>query len=641
MLFSLAGIINKIIIRGVLSQEHIDTGVPKERVLLSYEPRGKGHQKSLGWNYKVDFIYSDDFFKTRRVGAHKGNKFLLTKNYLFVAQLVDQEDQEVMLLETNSKDKNYNLQPIDLSQTKFKDHSYTFLDTTENTVFIHVNHFGEKSKHGHIYVSDPEGTKFSLSLHNNVRMTEGQCDFDRVNGLEGIYIANVIDQDWMKDAQQEIQQEELNSEETMEEKKKTPKVKETVDKMSQFKDFIQTFITFNKGGMWHILKAPERDVDGKHYECEENCNLNLHGISSVHPPFYSVESAPGVLIANGNVGKYLTENEDEVNTFISRDGGFNWFEVRKGSHIYEIGNHGALIVMAEDQRATKNIFYSWDEGLTWNELNISKESMIIRNIIIEPTSTSQRFVVYGHTQNKKGVKQGFVVSVDFSSLHEPMCRSPTEPNTSYSDYETWTPNDGRLGHNCLLGKKAILVRRKRETACFNPQIIESRSTIELCDCIEDDYECDFGFSREKPGDPCTSIEKKKHQSKTQTTQSKDKPIVEEPEIMKAPDVCHGYYQMSKGYRKVPGDVCINGVKFDPILIPCPGAGFFGYLGYIVFIFILVFLVYYLICILNKDCLQNIRDYVDEKMAESRSSKQRPDYYNIVYICLMFLILGSK
>lgn len=599
----------------------MDGGVPRERILLSYEPRGKGHQKSIGWNYKVDFIYSDDFFKTKRVGAHKGNKFLLTKNYLFVAQVVDQEDQEVTLLVTDPKDKFYNLQPIDLSQTTFKDHSYTFLDTTENTVFIHVNHFGEKSKHGHIYTSDLQGQKFSLSLKNNIRMSEGQCDFDKINGLDGIFIANVIDQDWMKDAQQEMQEEELNSEESMEEKKKS-KTKETNEKTDQFRDFIETFITFNKGGSWQRLKSPERDANGKHYECGDNCYLNLHGISNTQPPFYSVESAAGIIISNGSVGKFLTEQEDEVATYLSRDGGFNWFEVRKGSHIYEIGNHGALILMAEDTKATNTVLYSWDEGLTWNEINISKEKMFVRNIIIEPTSTSQHFVIYGHTQSKKGVKQGVVIGIDFSSLHEPMCRSPSEPNTTGSDYETWTPNDGRIGHECLLGKKTIYVRRKRDAECYNPQTIESKSTIELCDCTEEDYECDIGFSRDKPGDPCTSNEKKK-QSQNETSSN-------EPEILKPPEKCNGYYPMSKGYRKVPGDVCINGVKFDPILIPCPGGGIILYLGW-VFLFLVFGGVIYFVAgtVNNGEWVANIRKYVDEKLEDQRSNTKRRDYYNIV------------
>ena len=49
---------------GIVEKEQIDKGVPKERILLTYEPRGTGHQQDLGWNYKVDLVYSDDFFKT-------------------------------------------------------------------------------------------------------------------------------------------------------------------------------------------------------------------------------------------------------------------------------------------------------------------------------------------------------------------------------------------------------------------------------------------------------------------------------------------------------------------------------------------------------------------------------------------------
>ena len=35
----------------------------------------------------------------------------------------------------------------------------------------------------------------------------------------------------------------------------------------------------------------------------------------------------------------------QVNTYFSRDAGLTWFEIAKGSHIYEFGDHGALIVM--------------------------------------------------------------------------------------------------------------------------------------------------------------------------------------------------------------------------------------------------------------------------------------------------------
>jgi len=106
---------------------------------------------------------------------------MLTKNYLFVAQVVDQESQEVSLLVANSTYKKYEMQPIETNTKRFKEHSYTFLDTSEGTVFLHINHFGENSRYGHIYISDAEGMRFSQSVKYNIRSNENQCDFEKVN----------------------------------------------------------------------------------------------------------------------------------------------------------------------------------------------------------------------------------------------------------------------------------------------------------------------------------------------------------------------------------------------------------------------------------------------------------------------------
>jgi hypothetical protein len=83
-------------------------------------------------------------------------------------------------------------------------------------------------------------------------------------------------------------------------------------------------------------------------------------------PIYSTKNAVGLILATGNVGYHLSNKEDEVNTFMSRDAGVTWSEIKKGSHIYEMGDHGGLLVMANDQFAVDTIWYSWDEGLTWD-----------------------------------------------------------------------------------------------------------------------------------------------------------------------------------------------------------------------------------------------------------------------------------
>lgn len=116
---------------------------------------------------------------------------------------------------------------------------------------------------------------------------------------------------------------------------------------------IRTYITHNKGGKWELIKAPELDINGKARKCylEDGCSLHLEIYSSngVFPPPYSQETAVGIILAVGNIGKVLEKHKpDKLSTYISRDGGIVWTEIKKGSHIYEIGDHGGLIVMAEN-----------------------------------------------------------------------------------------------------------------------------------------------------------------------------------------------------------------------------------------------------------------------------------------------------
>jgi len=133
---------------------------------------------------------------------------------------------------------------------------------------------------------------------------------------------------------------------------------------------IRSYITHNKGGKWELIKAPVKDSEGNKIDCflEEGCSLNLEIYSSNgrYAPPYSQESSIGIIMAVGNVGYELDRKRpDRINTYLSRDGGLNWNEVKKGAHIYEIGDHGGLIVMAEHDKPTREIYYSFNEGKTW------------------------------------------------------------------------------------------------------------------------------------------------------------------------------------------------------------------------------------------------------------------------------------
>lgn len=561
---------------------------------------GKGHQNILGWSEKVHLSYSDDFFKSFKTIVKQGNKFLLSQKYLYVAHVVDEASQEVGLVVSSPNVYKYDFKDVEFPMKHFKEHSYTILDTTEGQVFLHVNHFGDTSKHGNIYISDSTGQRFSNSLLHNVRSMEGQCDFNKVQSLEGVYIANVYDEKKLRNAVRSLENEKEDG--SVRSKKKAS----GATLYERLRNFKKTVITFDKGGIWKPIQAPLKDSRGKKIYCpNDECTLHLHSVSDLtYGPVYSTPTSIGLIMSTGNVGYNLADRADEINTYLSRDGGLNWFEIAKGSHIYEIGDHGGLIVLADDQAATDTILYSWNEGLSFEKFKFTENPIEVNNIIIEPSNTGTSFVVYGEANDGTGV----VVGIDFSSLHERVCKGADSPNSEESDFEYWTPN-GYISPSCLLGRKVSYVRRKRESECFNGEELERKNFIENCECTEEDWECDLGYSREKSG-PCKSL----------TKQEID---------YSAPANCSSYYLVSQGYRKVAGDSCVGGVSHEALKIPCP-----GYLidnkwsGYLKVLFLLLLVAAALFAITNNQLMEGVKNKGEEIVTiikDKLTQKKNPEY----------------
>merc|ERR1712083_61442 len=130
-----------------------------------------------------------------------GNRFLFGTSpegthdlQMFVAAVNPMDETQVKLMIAKSEGAHTQFHeamlPVDLTE-----HSYTILETSEGTVFLHVNHkpLSEAAETGHLYVSDWSGLKYTLSLPYNRRNKAGKCDFEKIEGLEGIYIANFVD----------------------------------------------------------------------------------------------------------------------------------------------------------------------------------------------------------------------------------------------------------------------------------------------------------------------------------------------------------------------------------------------------------------------------------------------------------------
>lgn len=210
--------------------------------------------------------------------------------------------------------------------------------------------------------------------------------------------------------------------------------------------------------------------------------------------FYSSEKAIGLVMAVGNLGKYLSNQKGSVHTYLSRDGGRAWKEVRKGSHVYEIGDHGGLLVMASDENPTNTLLYSYDEGSFWNTLVFSNTLVTVTNIVTQQDNSARAFLIYG----KDPKDQGIIISVDFSSYMKTHCKGQDIPSHENSDYELWNIN---ADNSCLLGQKERTVRRKVDSFCYNGPEFKKQVFRESCKCTDLDFECDVGYSRVENG-PC-------------------------------------------------------------------------------------------------------------------------------------------
>jgi hypothetical protein len=213
--------------------------------------------------------------------------------------------------------------------------SYTVLQSTRASLVVDINPGKNAGReYGTILTSNSNGTYFVKSLAYTNRNVRGNVDYERVQNVEGIMLANIVSNP-----------DELSM--------------PSADKK------IESRISFNEGSKWHFLKPPEKNLDGKAFSCasegtvpNEKCALHLHSITSPSNVGYifSTPGAPGVLMGVGNVGDYLLSKE-QCDTFISVDGGINWAVAQRGPHQYEFGDMGGVIVMIKDIDVTDNILF--------------------------------------------------------------------------------------------------------------------------------------------------------------------------------------------------------------------------------------------------------------------------------------------
>lgn len=529
------------------------------------EHRGRGHQTFGKWDNRVDFVLTRDLFLSHTVLVPRGNRFLFTERYVAVAAVGDR-DKHVNLVLSSDGGHRWHTAELEYPMTQ---HSYTILDTSNDAVFLHVNHAGEGARWGNVYLSNSIGTNFSLSLPHNRRDENGKCDFEKLQSMEGVYIANYYENVGELTAYEHAAGEAMGQ--SIAGKTDGGDLAD-LSGLTPPDPQIRTVMTFDRGASWEYLPAPKYDALAQAVECHSgdhpmdgvgarHCSLHLHGVTDVFGPFYSSPNAVGLMMATGNIGSELTFREGLVNTYFSRDGGHEWFEVAKGSHIYEFGDHGGIIVMANDEAEVTEVMYSWNEGLTWEALKFATSPVLVDNIMIEPKGAAERFVLYGTRADpsapESGLRVGVVFTLDFTQLHMRQCTGEDSAGTEASDFERWAPSATSKGDSCLMGRRVEYTRRKRDRACYNPDAIEIVHFVANCECSDRDWECDRGYRRVPIDGPT---------------------CVRDPEVPidvshLVPHYCRPglHYHVSNGYRKVAGDSCIGGVHHEMSMLPCPGS----------------------------------------------------------------------
>lgn len=171
-------------------------------------------------------------------------------------------------------------------------------------------------------------------------------------------------------------------------------------------------------------------------------------------------------MAVGNVGEALAPYA-ESDTFLSRDAGFTWEEIHKDAHLWEFGDSGSILVIANDEEPTDHVLFSTDEGATWREYKFSNEKIRVRQIVTVPKDTSRRFILLGYYS--RSTQSAVTVHLDFTSLTRKQCayfdgfeKLPClallgvldQENPNNDDFELWSPAEERQ-ERCLFGRKVI------------------------------------------------------------------------------------------------------------------------------------------------------------------------------------------
>ncbi|KAH8910703.1 putative vacuolar protein sorting-associated protein [Coniochaeta sp. PMI_546] len=477
---------------------------------------------------ELQLVVSNDFFKDdKKVVVENTRDFATMAEFIVTAR----ENKEKKTLEAlTSLDGIVYAEAHYPYNFKVSDqHAYTVLDSSTHAVNLLVVTELDKSKaYGSIMKSNSNGTSYVLSIAGVNCNEDYYVDFEKMQGLEGVALVNIV-------ANRDVKSE--------------PKV-------------LQTKITHNDGAEWAYLPPPKVDLDGKSFctssraaqnQGDEKCALHIHGYTerSDARNLYSSKGAVGLMFGWGNVGSSLGSIKD-ADTFMTRDAGITWTQVQKGKWKWSLGDQGSIIVLVQTHEAkakTNFVYYSIDEGVKWEKKEFSEEEVEVTDISTMRSGGSRNFLIYG----KKG-SEIFTVNLDFTGLSDRECKFD-ENDGDKSDYYLWSPKHPLQQNDCLFGHQSQYLRKKLDRKCYNSFKMDHLYNKQNCTCTRQDYECDYNYELDNFGS-CRLVEGLQ-------------PLSHEQWCKENPNAVE--YWEPTGYRRVPLTTCQGGQEFDKLSVshPCP------------------------------------------------------------------------
>ncbi|XP_064171151.1 VPS10 domain-containing receptor SorCS1 isoform X1 [Anguilla rostrata] len=379
------------------------------------------------------------------------------------------------------------------------------ISTDENRVVAAVQEWNQNDTYN-LYVSEARGVFFTLALENVVSSMglEGNVMIDlyEVAGIKGMFLAN-----------------------------------KKVDSQ------VKTYITYNKGRDWRLLQAPEADLRGNAVHCVlPYCSLHLHLHVSDNPytsgNIASKESAPGIIVASGCIGAELTTTN--VSMFITSDAGNTWRQIFDEEYsVLYLDQGGALVAIRHTPLPIRHLWLSFDEGRQWSKYSFTSTPLFVDGVLGEPGEETLIMTIFGHFSHRS---EWQLVKIDFRSIFNRRCME--------GDYQTWHLHD--QGEPCIMGVKRIYKKLKPIARCVMGKDSSVAITSEPCECTESDFECDYGYERQRDG-KCAPA------------------FWFAPSSMSRSCTIGNSFLNSTGYRKVVSNNCTAGVmeEYTARKQPCP------------------------------------------------------------------------